>query len=61
MTGLTGTALEPPKGSVSKAMGAHSLSSVDPDELIVISTKLVDGGRCEDKGGVVRIDVLPYS
>lgn len=66
-TELTGTSLEQSKGTVSMGMGAYSLGSVGPDELYANGSKSVDGsaektgdGRREDKGGVVRINVLPY-
>ncbi|KAH8976605.1 hypothetical protein EDB86DRAFT_3251409 [Lactarius hatsudake] len=64
-TELTGTSLEQSKGTVS-GIGAYSLGAVGPDELFANGTKSVDGaaetaeGRREDKGGVVRIDMLPY-
>ncbi|KAI9436119.1 hypothetical protein BJY52DRAFT_1130609 [Lactarius psammicola] len=65
-TELTGTSLERSKGTVSMGLGAYSIGSVGPDELFANGTKSVGGtaekddGRREDKGGVVRIDVLPY-
>ncbi|KAH9169614.1 hypothetical protein EDB89DRAFT_1854339 [Lactarius sanguifluus] len=64
-TELTGTSLEQSKGAVS-GIGAYSLGTVGPDELFANGTKSVDGAtekgerRREDKGGVVRIDTLPY-
>ncbi|KAH8976604.1 hypothetical protein EDB86DRAFT_3111269 [Lactarius hatsudake] len=64
-TELTGTSLEQSKGTVS-GIGAYSLCAVGPDELFANGTKSVDRpaekdeGRREDKGGVVRIDMLPY-
>lgn len=60
-TELTSSALEQSKGSVSVGMGAYSLGSVDPEDVFANGTKSVDGARREDKAGVVRIDVLPYS
>jgi hypothetical protein len=61
-TELASTAMDQSKGSVSVGMGAYSLGSVAPDDLFANGTKSVDGTpvRREDKGGVVRIDVLPY-
>lgn len=64
-TELTVTSLEQSKGTVS-GIGAYSLGAVGADELFANGTKSVDGaaekdeGRREDKGGVVRIDMLPY-
>lgn len=57
-TELTGASSERSKGTVPMGMGAFSLGSVGPDELFANGTKSVDGGA--EKGGVVRIDVLPY-
>jgi len=58
-TELTGTA----KASVSIGMGAYSVGSVGPDEVFAANaTKSVDvGAEHREKGGVVRIDVLPYN
>jgi hypothetical protein len=59
-TELTSSALEQSKGSVSVGMGAYSLGSVDAEDVFANGTKAVDPRR-EEKPGVVRIDVLPYS
>jgi hypothetical protein len=57
---LTRTALEQSKQSKSMGIGEYSLDSMGPDDMFANSNKSVDDGRREDKGGVVRIDVLPY-
>lgn len=48
------------KGTVSVGMG-YSLGSVDPEDVFANGTKSVDAPAREDKPGVVRIDVLPFS
>lgn len=60
-TELASSALEQSKGSVSVGMGAYSLGSVDAEDVFANGTKSVDAARREDRPGVVRIDVLPYS
>jgi hypothetical protein len=60
-TELTGTALERSKGSVSIGMGAYSVGSVGPDDELFAKSVEGPGVRNEEKGGVVRIDVLPYN
>ena len=51
---------EQSKGTVSVGMG-YSLGSVDPEDVFANGAKAVDVPAREDKPGVVRIDVLPFS
>ena len=60
-TELTGTGLEHSKGSVSIGMGAYSVGSVAHDDELFAKSVEGTGVRNEEKGGVVRIDVLPYN
>lgn len=64
-TELTGTSSERSKGAVSLGIGAYSQGSVGPDDLFANGAKSIDGaekgdGRPEEKGGVVRIEALPF-